>query len=64
MSNWAPHYGELDEDGGLPYGRFKVCTTCNTPLGDPPDDDEEMLAHHGYCSRECASKSGYGNYSW
>tara|TARA_R110002074_G_scaffold134272_1_gene278322 strand:+ start:311 stop:502 length:192 start_codon:yes stop_codon:yes gene_type:complete len=62
MSSWAPHYGEPDKDGGLPYGKFKVCTTCAAPLGDPLDD-EEMLAHHGYCSRECASEGYYGNYT-
>ena len=26
------------------------------------EDDEEHLTYHGYCSRECASDDGYGNY--
>ena len=61
-NNWSPRFCETDENGFLLYGKFKTCTTCNRRLCSQTEDDEEHLAYHGYCSRECASDDGYGNY--
>jgi hypothetical protein len=63
MSDWKPWFGKLDGDGRLIYGKFKTCTSCNKRL-DSTQEDEEHLAYHGYCSRQCASEDAYGNYTF
>jgi len=64
-SKWKRVFYELDEDGLLlmPYGKFKICTTCGTDLPKWSEDaDPEHTLYHGYCSRDCASENDYGNY--
>lgn len=55
--------GEVQNDE-LPYGNFKVCSTCNAELQVSDEDnlDDENLSYHGYCSRICASNAGYHNF--
>ena len=65
MNNWKKVYYETDKDGFLlmTYGKFKRCTTCGKYLPRWGEDkDPELILYHGYCSRECASEHGYGNY--
>ena len=66
MSRWKRTYVELDEKGGLPYGEFTVCSTCESKLPAWTEDteDEEHILWHGYCSKKCASEASYGNYQW
>ena len=64
MSNWKPWHGELDDNNSPVYGEFKICTTCAKSLPSFPKEDPEHLIYHGYCSKECASEDGYGNYTW
>jgi len=63
-SAWKPWYGQMDEDNRLLYGKFTICTTCgkSLPKWSGTKKDPEHILYHGYCSRECASENGYGNY--
>ena len=50
--------GRRLESGRRPWETISIHST----ITHYENKDPELILYHGYCSRECASEHGYGNY--